>query len=49
MTDYILMRSIWMCLTGRVIWRGTSYGPDTTNPQPDPVTADASDSSQAIS
>ncbi len=25
--DLVLFRSIWMCLTGRVTWRGTSYGP----------------------
>ena len=24
--DYILIRAIKMCLTGRVTWRGTSYG-----------------------
>lgn len=24
---WILVRSIWMCVTGRVTWRGTSYGP----------------------
>ena len=27
--DYILIRSIKMCLTGRVTWRGTSYGTGT--------------------
>ncbi len=43
--DFILLRSIWMCLTGRVTWRGTSYGPNTTSPEPDPVIADASESS----
>ena len=26
-TDFILVRAIQMCLTGRVTWRGTSYGP----------------------
>jgi glycosyltransferase involved in cell wall biosynthesis len=26
--DFILLRSIWMCLTGRVTWRGTSYEAD---------------------
>jgi hypothetical protein len=25
-SDVIIARSIWMCLTGRVTWRGTSYG-----------------------
>ena len=25
--DWILLRSIGMCLTGRVTWRGTAYGP----------------------
>ncbi|WP_165072384.1 glycosyltransferase [Paludisphaera rhizosphaerae] len=24
-TDYILIRAIWMCFTGKVAWRGTSY------------------------
>lgn len=24
---WVCVRSIWMCLTGRVTWRGTSYGP----------------------
>lgn len=24
-TDYILVRAMWMCATGRVAWRGTSY------------------------
>lgn len=26
-SDWILFKSIWMCLTGRVTWRGTAYGP----------------------
>lgn len=26
-SDWIILKSIWMCLTGRVTWRGTSYGP----------------------
>ena len=26
-SDWILFKSIWMCWTGRVSWRGTSYGP----------------------
>jgi hypothetical protein len=25
--DWILLRAIRMCLTGRVTWRGTDYGP----------------------
>jgi glycosyltransferase involved in cell wall biosynthesis len=29
-TDLILVRAIQMCLTGRVTWRGTSYGPLAT-------------------
>jgi glycosyltransferase involved in cell wall biosynthesis len=37
--DYILLRSIMMCLTGKVTWRGTSYGPDA------PRRAGASESS----
>jgi len=27
LTDYILIRSLQMCATGKVTWRGTSYGP----------------------
>ena len=26
-SDVILARSLWMCATGRVTWRGTAYGP----------------------
>ena len=26
---WICSRSIWMCLTGKVTWRGTAYGPTT--------------------
>ena len=25
--DWILLKAIWLCLTGRVNWRGTQYGP----------------------
>ncbi len=25
--DWVLGRALWMCLTGRVTWRGTAYGP----------------------
>jgi hypothetical protein len=28
--DFILLRATWMCLTGRVTWRGTSYVADKT-------------------
>ncbi|QDV33948.1 glycosyltransferase family 2 protein [Tautonia plasticadhaerens] len=31
-SDVIIARSIWMCLTGRVTWRGTSYGGSATPP-----------------
>lgn len=35
-SDWILLQSIVMCLTGRVTWRGTSYGPaDPSTPAPD--------------
>jgi glycosyltransferase involved in cell wall biosynthesis len=27
MLDVILFKAIWLCLTGRVRWRGTQYGP----------------------
>jgi hypothetical protein len=30
--DVILVRAIHMCLTGRVTWRGTSYGPAGSAP-----------------
>jgi len=32
LTDYILIRSIQMCVTGKVTWRGTSYGASHPNP-----------------
>ena len=32
--DAILLRAIWMCLTGRVTWRGTVYGPAVAAAQP---------------
>ncbi len=32
LTDYILIRSIQMCLTGKVTWRGTDYGPGMATP-----------------
>jgi glycosyltransferase involved in cell wall biosynthesis len=37
--DWILFRSIRSCLTGRVTWRGTAYGPTqvTARPVPQPV------------
>jgi chlorobactene glucosyltransferase len=44
--DWILFRAIAMCLTGRVTWRGTSYGPASTStplapsPRSLPVPAD---------
>jgi hypothetical protein len=25
--DWILLKAMWLCLTGRVDWRGTQYGP----------------------
>jgi glycosyltransferase involved in cell wall biosynthesis len=25
--DWILLRAVWLCVTGRVQWRGTCYGP----------------------
>jgi hypothetical protein len=31
-SDWILMKSLWMCRTGRVTWRGTSYHPHATAP-----------------
>jgi glycosyltransferase involved in cell wall biosynthesis len=35
--DVILVRAIWMCLTGRVTWRGTSYAPGGGAPAPAPA------------
>ena len=35
-TDWILLRSLWMCLTGRVTWRGTDY---RSSPQASPAEA----------
>ncbi len=34
--DWILIRSIRSCLTGRVTWRGTAYGPSGMAPRPVP-------------
>jgi glycosyltransferase involved in cell wall biosynthesis len=31
--DWILLRALWMCLTGRVTWRGTDYGPSLASPR----------------
>ena len=28
--DLILIRSLWMCLTGKVTWRGTDYSTPAT-------------------
>lgn len=36
-SDWIILKSIWMCLTGRVIWRGTSYGPRSAPMEPAPT------------
>ena len=33
-SDWILFRAIGMCLTGRVSWRGTDYGPGTRAERP---------------
>jgi glycosyltransferase involved in cell wall biosynthesis len=30
--DWVLFRALRMCLTGRVTWRGTAYGPSLTAP-----------------
>ena len=27
--DYVLFQALWMCLTGKVTWRGTAYGAET--------------------
>ena len=31
--DWVLIRSLLMCLTGRVTWRGTAYGPAVVPPE----------------
>jgi hypothetical protein len=38
-SDWISFRAIALCLTGRVTWRGTSYGPTAAAgpPAPEPV------------
>ncbi len=46
--DFILLRSIWMCLTGRVTWRGTSYGAISTGKDQYPATVEASQSSRNV-
>jgi len=45
--DYILLRSIWMCLTGRVTWRGTSYGADTSRKEQLSATTELTESSKS--
>jgi len=47
--DFILLRSIWMCLTGRVTWRGTSYGADKTRKEQHSATTEPSESSRVVS
>ena len=34
MMDVVLLKSLAMCLTGKVVWRGTHYGPSTTVADP---------------
>ena len=48
-TDFILLRTIWMCLTGRVTWRGTSYGADTTRKEHHSATTEPTESSKVVS
>ncbi|RUL86946.1 glycosyltransferase [Tautonia sociabilis] len=40
-SDVILLRAIWMCLTGRVTWRGTSYGDPDGSGLPSPASGRA--------
>ena len=30
--DWVLFKALWMCLTGKVTWRGTAYGPVSREP-----------------
>ena len=51
-SDWILFRSILLCRTGRVTWRGTSYGPASPPgpnpaPRPQPAVADREPSASA--
>ena len=34
---WICLKAIWMCLTGKVTWRGTSYGPKSAGPASSPL------------
>ncbi len=48
-SDWILVKAMWMCLTGRVQWRGTAYGPagpstDASPPTDEPGTRDGAPS-----
>jgi glycosyltransferase involved in cell wall biosynthesis len=47
--DTILVRSILMCLTGRVTWRGTSYGSATLSAHPEPETTELRESADTLS
>lgn len=40
-SDVISINAIIMCLTGRVTWRGTTYGPAAPTPHPTPAPAQA--------
>ena len=39
--DVVLARSLVMCLTGKVVWRGTAYGPDAADAVDAPVRSSA--------
>jgi hypothetical protein len=47
--DLILLRSAWMCLTGRVTWRGTNYSADATGKEQHSMANEPSESSQVAS
>jgi glycosyltransferase involved in cell wall biosynthesis len=47
--DYILVRAIKMCLTGRVTWRGTSYGNGTMLTNGRAGNAESPESAEAVS
>lgn len=40
-SDWIFAQALTMCVTGRVTWRGTSYGPTPSPPQANPELVDS--------
>jgi hypothetical protein len=46
--DYILIRAITMCFTGKVTWRGTSYGRDASDHEEAPESTPLGESAETV-